>query len=297
MLSALLLLVLYIPSSWATIEITDSFGKHRFEQAPQRVVVVNWTLAEQLFELGVVPLGIADIEGYRKQVGFSEVPDNITDVGARSAPDLNAIEALKPDLIIIGYSQRDLIRPLSRISRVVYFNNFSRRYNNADKARERFLTLATLFDREAQAQQKLQQLDTRFLAMRQQLSDHFSGELPIITVLQHDQNRCCWLYSENSLLFYTLQRLGFKTGWPQAPSKLGVSRQKLSDLSKLPGWVLIMQEASSLDLSSDPQWASLPFIKQQRYRTLAPIWSYGGVMSMLYQAEKLLPILQTMPEK
>lgn len=40
----------------AQIVLTDSQGTHTFAEVPQRVVVLNWDLLEQVLELGIQPL-------------------------------------------------------------------------------------------------------------------------------------------------------------------------------------------------------------------------------------------------
>ena len=131
----------------AQIEITDSHGKYQFEKPPERVVVLNWALAEQLIELDVKLLGMADITGFKKYANQPRVARNTVDVGERLSPNLAKIKDLKPDVIIIGYSQRSLIKSLSNLGTVIYFKNFGKRYNNYQKSRERFLELAKLFDK------------------------------------------------------------------------------------------------------------------------------------------------------
>ena len=85
------------------------------------MVVINWTLAEQVTALGVEPVGIADLKGYQQQVVEPALPTDVADVGSRLSPNLVKIKQLQPDVIIVGYSQKSLIRVLSNIAPVVYF--------------------------------------------------------------------------------------------------------------------------------------------------------------------------------
>jgi len=65
----------------AQIEIQDSHGKYRFEKPPERVVVLNWALGEQMLELDETPVGFADIKGYRSHTGTEAMPEGVVDVG------------------------------------------------------------------------------------------------------------------------------------------------------------------------------------------------------------------------
>ncbi|MGB1580651.1 MAG: hypothetical protein ACPHER_04005, partial [Nevskiales bacterium] len=126
---ALLLLLLSGSVQAAPYEITDSFGKHWFERPPQRVVVTDWTLLDNLQALGVETVGAPELALYRQQVS-PDLPRDVTDIGLRAAPNLETLRQLKPDVILLGTGQKELARPLSRISTVLYFKQFSDRYRS-----------------------------------------------------------------------------------------------------------------------------------------------------------------------
>ena len=44
------------------IEIKHALGTETFDQVPERVVVLEWNLAEELLALDVQPVGMADVE-------------------------------------------------------------------------------------------------------------------------------------------------------------------------------------------------------------------------------------------
>ena len=124
-------------------EVTDSFGKHRLQKPPERIVVTDWTLLEQILELGIVPVGAPELERYRHYVKQPILPNGIADIGLRSSPDLKTLRSLKPGAIIVGTDQKSLARPFSLIAPVFYYNNFSARYRtNGKKTRVRFFTIS-----------------------------------------------------------------------------------------------------------------------------------------------------------
>ena len=45
------------------IEIKHALGTEVFDKVPERIVVLEWNLAEELLALGIQPVGMADIEG------------------------------------------------------------------------------------------------------------------------------------------------------------------------------------------------------------------------------------------
>ena len=265
------------------IEITDSSGKHRFDQPPERIVVVNWTLTEQVLALGVVPIGVAEIEAYNRAVKVLPVPSDVVEVGDRQSPNLDTIAALSPDVIIVGYSQKSLIRPLSRIAPVVYFKNFSRRYDNAQTAIERLRTLGRLLGQSSRANAWIQRLaDTRD-SLAQQIAERYPKTRPTVAAVQYQTDLCCWLHDRNSLIRSVLDELGFASAMPQPPNNFGVRKVTVKSLVKADQpdtrWLLFGSETLPEALSN------APFIAQQRYWQLSQLWGYGGVASLhdLYQ--------------
>ncbi len=50
------LLAFFMTNANAVITVTDEYGEHSFEQAPQRVVALNWDILEQVLALNVEPI-------------------------------------------------------------------------------------------------------------------------------------------------------------------------------------------------------------------------------------------------
>lgn len=75
-------------------------GRVELPGAAERVVALDWTLAENLVALGVPPVGVADAAGYRTAVTVAPLPDGVADVGPAQQPDVTAVAALRPDLIV-----------------------------------------------------------------------------------------------------------------------------------------------------------------------------------------------------
>lgn len=288
-----LALIVFVQNTSAQIEITDSHGKYRFAKPPERVVVLNWALAEQMIELGEVPLGVADVEGYRRHAGQTALPDSVIDVGERLSPSLNKIKALKPEIIVIGYSQRSLLRPLSNIAKVIYFKNFGKRYNNQEKSRDRFLELAKLFDKTEFAQAKLRERDERLAQLKESLQRaYIERALPAVQFVVPDvsnaaKNGSSLVFGSNSMPFYAAQALGLTVVAPQESDQFGMSQLSSSKLTQL-----LQSHDGPLcqfQLSSYSQNASVVTDSTENACVVTPSYqnSFGGIMSILYLAESI----------
>ena len=83
-------------------EITHDLGVTQVPDAPQRVVVLEYSFIDALASVGMVPVGIADDNKAERVMGvYGEVlGEGWTSVGTRKTPSLEVIASLQPDLII-----------------------------------------------------------------------------------------------------------------------------------------------------------------------------------------------------
>lgn len=274
-------------------QITDTFGKHWFNAPPQRLVVTDWTVLENLLELGVVPLGAPEMEAYRHFVRQPALPDGITDIGKRMTPSLKIIKSLAPDVVILGTKQRDLARAFSLFARVNYYNSFSPRYRtNGKKSRKRFLQIAELMQKRPLAEQKLAFMDRRILELKNQLQRQFDGDLPKVTACRFSARQKLLLYGHNSMPQYALQLLGIESEYEVEGSTWGETEVSISKLSAIKeGYLMCFKPHDNVSIFSRPEWQSLPVVQQQRFYYAEPAWSYGGAMSVLYIAEVITQTL------
>ncbi|EGR4261784.1 iron-siderophore ABC transporter substrate-binding protein [Vibrio cholerae] len=273
----------------AQIVLTDSQGTHTFAEVPQRVVVLNWDLLEQVLELGIQPVGAPELSSYVQWVVQPEVPSSVQDIGTRTEPNLEKIAALKPDVILAAGPQQDLLATLGRIAPVVYLPNFSEQDNAAQVAISHFKTLATLFGKEAVAQQKLEAMYARFSELKASLQHAFGDTLPAVVTLRFANPTSVFLYTENSTPQYVLEQLGLSSALPQPPKEWGIVQKRLSELQHVEqGYVLyFLPFAEEKKVQKSVLWRAMPFVQAGRVNSVRSVWSYGGAMSLRYSAEAI----------
>ena len=79
---------------------------------PQRIIVLDWDLLEQVLTLDVIPIGATEIAGYNQWVAHPVAPNSIEEVGMRAEPNLEKMASLKPDLILSTSSQQYIFHVL-----------------------------------------------------------------------------------------------------------------------------------------------------------------------------------------
>lgn len=96
--------------------IVIKFGQNNIslQQPAQRIVVLEFSLLDDLLQLGVKPIGIASSrldEGTNPPFLLTQI-EGIADVGTRQQPNLEKIKALHPDLIVADVTMQGPLYPL-----------------------------------------------------------------------------------------------------------------------------------------------------------------------------------------
>jgi len=102
-------------------EIAHAMGTTTVPESPARVVVLDSQELDVALSLGVEPVGVASAAADGALPSYLEVPDGITVVGPMATPDLEAIAALAPDLILSSKLRHEALYPqLSAIAPTVF---------------------------------------------------------------------------------------------------------------------------------------------------------------------------------
>jgi iron complex transport system substrate-binding protein len=295
---AVLLSLTLLSKSVFAYQVKDSYGKYYLDRPPTRVVVTDWTLLEQLLELGITPVGAPELSLYEAYVKQPALPNDVKDIGLRRAPDLDILKALAPEAIIIGTDQKKLALLFSRFTKVFFYQSFSDKYRtNGTKSRLRFLQIADLFQKRTLAEKKLEAMDLELTEIKAQIARHFKARLPRLTLIRFSGIDTCLVYGANSMAQHTLEQLGLENAAEFGRSKWGEREIPLAQLDELNSDVILYIEPFTKlsDLESSRQWQSLSVVQQSQVYPMKEVWSYGGAMSVLYKARAIRDVLITLP--
>ncbi|EGQ9887907.1 TPA: iron-siderophore ABC transporter substrate-binding protein [Vibrio parahaemolyticus] len=283
-----LLFTVMIARANADITAHDAYGAVTFEQVPQRVVVLNWDILEQVLALDIEPIAAPNLPGYRQWVVNPYAPESIEDIGTRAEPSLEKIASLKPDVILAASPQQDLIPLLRQIAPVVYLPNFSQNEAAAQTAIKHFRTLGALFDKQELAEQKLAKLNDSFKQLRDKIRQHYSAPLDVL-VMRFSTPNSVLLSTENSTTDYVVEQLGLTNPIQVSARAWGIKQDRINRLQNLEqSYVLYVQPfPQESKLNSSPLWQAMPFVKKQRVNSVRAVWAYGGAMSLQYMAEAI----------
>lgn len=187
------------PGEWPrTIE--HAMGSTEIKAEPKRVVVLDVGELDNVVSLGVRPVGLAPSEGSPELPSYLKkdagTPKNI---GTINSLNLEAIAALKPDLIL-GSQLRAAASydELSQIAPTV----FSIRPGFTWK--ENYLLNAAALDKTAQAEANLAAYDKRVKALDAELG----ADKPTVSMVRYMPDGVVRLYANNSFIGTILKDLG-----------------------------------------------------------------------------------------
>ncbi len=272
------------------ITVTDNHGDLKLDQPAKRVVVLEWTFTEDMVALGVQPIGNADNEGYKQWVTSEAALDgSVTDVGTRSEPNLEAIAALKPDLIIkTSDNVPELYDQLKAIAPTLEFNMYQGNGYDYDRMVDVFNEIAKATGKEDQAKKVLADLDTHYDQAKEQLkAAGKEGMHYALTQAFTSQNAASLrMFTDNSVVVGTLDKIGMINDWKsEQTDKYGFTTVGIESLSKVKDSSLlyIVQADDNVfgaPMKNNSVWNQLNFVKEKRtYALDGSTWTFGGPLS------------------
>lgn len=296
-LTAALILSFVASSPAFAVAVEDSLGQHEFPQPATRVITLNWGATEEVLELGVTPVGMADVKGYKTWVARPEIPDGVIDVGTRAEPNVERLAELKPDLIIVGSMQQDMVAKLSPIAPVLYFDNYRADHSNIQAIEHSFIELGKALGREEYAKAKLKKRDETLAKLKEKVWQHFNGQPPKVSVARFGDANHARVYGDNSMPTAALDALGLKAALDIPSTTWGQVQKPIRDLAYLEGVLLYIRPLPNEEkLFQRPLFRMMPFVSEGRIAPVKSTWTYGGALSVRYLAEHFVEALTALPE-
>ncbi|HNR00534.1 MAG TPA: ABC transporter substrate-binding protein [Trueperaceae bacterium] len=147
-------LVLLMASAWLAaahaqgVTVAHERGELTFDAVPTRVVALEFSFVDALLNMGVTPVGVA--RDANPLPIIDALTEGVPSVGTRAAPNLEAIVALAPDLIIADLTRHgDLYDQLSAIAPTLLFNSLRGSYEDV---LTQYVEIGRVFGRGAQAE-------------------------------------------------------------------------------------------------------------------------------------------------
>lgn len=277
-------------SGASAITITDDRGESVTLDGPAtKVVALEWNTVENLVALGVMPIGVADIEGYGDWVKSESLDDSVTDVGQRGEPSIDAIAGLAPDLVVTttdlsesAIAQIEEIAPLIVVRGADASNGIGQMEKNLN-------TIATATGTEDEAETLLADFEAKIADGAEALkAAGLAGTKFAMTDSYASGGQVTIRpFAHGALLADLTERLGLVNAWTgEGDADYGLGTTDVEGLTALGdvNFLYIANGASDayqVDLADNAVWNSLPFVQAGNVHRLPDgIWMFGGPSSM-----------------
>ncbi|HEX6443776.1 MAG TPA: iron-siderophore ABC transporter substrate-binding protein [Streptosporangiales bacterium] len=281
------------------VTVTDDRGPQHLAHPAERVVVLQWSYAEDLLAVGVTPVGVAQVKEYDTWVKAAPLPAGVKDVGLRQQPSLDAVAGLDPDLVIGDTSSTcgKTLGQFERIAKVLCFDGTDAK-DNFGYMRRTFTAIAGAVGKAAEAKRRLAALDAKLATAKERLaSAGRAGTSFACAQGWTDQGApVVRMFGRGSLAVAVGERLGLRNAWHGRTDDWGLTQTDVEGLTKLGNtqfvYVAPVDNVFTTSLPKNRIWRNLPFVKDEHVHALdGGTWLFGGPLSMAQFADELVKAL------
>ncbi|WP_263120533.1 iron-siderophore ABC transporter substrate-binding protein [Cellulomonas sp. RIT-PI-Y] len=282
------------------VSLTDGVGRTvELDKPASRVVVLEWQQIEDALTLCVTPVGVSDPEGYATYVSAETLPDTVTDLGTRGEPDLDALYALDPDLIIVEAfsADDDLITQLEQRDVPVLATLGADGSDPIGNMENVFSMIAEATGRTERAEAVLADFDQYLADAKEKVAD---ADLPTTDFLFFDGwieggNVVIRPYGQGALFTALGEQLGMTSAWTNeindaygsggVDPAYGLAQTDIEGLTAVGDANLFYSSDDTADsyvteLEKSSIWTSLPAVQEGRAHAFpAGVWGAGGPLS------------------
>jgi ferric citrate transport system substrate-binding protein len=267
--------------------VKHELGETEITGDPKRVVALEYSFVDGLWELGVTPVGIAqekdkDVEGLiGKKIEY-------TPVGTRQQPSLEVISSLQPDLIIGDLNRhKDIYKDLQKIAPTIILKSRNSTYQENLSS---FATIGEALNKQKEAEQRL--------IKHKEIIAEFKKKVPA----EDSRNVMLGVFRADSLSAHgsksfdgeLLEMIGIKNAIQDAPEPT----VKIS-LEQMVQWdpdVIFLAEADDALLNEwkqNPLWNNITAVKNQEvHKVNRDLWTrYRGLKSAERIVEEAVNLL------
>lgn len=273
------------------VTVTDYRGEEITLDAPaERVVTLEWAQTENVEVLGGNHVGVADLEGYQAWATAASVDEDVSDVGLRTEPSLEAIGQADPDLILgVDVSVPEgLLEDLEEIAPVV-LQSGADASDPLGNMEENFSMTAELLGAQDRADEVWAEYEETRDAAAETIAEAGIEGTPFVLVYPTvEGNTATFRMHGPGALAQTLgEEIGLESAWEdEGDEAFAISQSDTEGLTELDEETILYWWTSEADpedpfepLADNSVWTSLGFVENETMHPVEGIWIYGGPAS------------------
>lgn len=281
------------PTSIEPVSLTDSFGRSvELDQPAERVAVLEWQQVEDVLTLCLTPVAVADAAGYSTWVTAEALPDGVEDVGGRGEPNLDAIFATDPDLVIVeAYAPDDeIISQLEGYGVPVLATSGADAADPIQHMVDLFGLIAEATGRTARADAVIAEFEASLAEAEAAIADVELDTTDFVYLDGYIEggNVALRPFGQGSLVGELGERLGLTNAWTgEVDEAYGLGQTDIEGISEV-GYATFFytgtDDPESEDviaaLQDNPIWSSLTAVTEDRTHAFPTgVWTFGGPRS------------------
>ncbi|MFY0544425.1 ABC transporter substrate-binding protein [Brevibacillus sp. H7] len=257
--------------------VKHAMGETEVKGTPQKVVVLTNEGTEAVLALGIKPVGA--VQSWTGNPFYDHIKaemEGVQVLGMEDQPNLEAIAALKPDIILGNKMRHEKIyEQLSKIAPTVYSETLR------GKWKDNFKLYAEALNKKAEGEKVLADWDKRIAEFKEKAGDKLSTKVSIVRFMPGRVR----IYYKDTFSGIILQELGVAR--PESQNKEEFAAEVTKErIPEMDGDILFYfsyetgnGEASKLEQewTNDPLWKNLNVVKNNKaYKVDDVIWNTAG---------------------
>lgn len=273
--------------------VEHSMGTETLEKTPERVVILTNEGTEALLAMGITPVGA--VQSWVGDPWYEHIADQMQDVqvvGTESEVNVEAIAALKPDLIIGNKMRQEVIYDqLKAIAPTVFAETLRGDWQ------ENFNLYAKAVNKEDKGQEVLDNYNNHVAELKEKLGDKTSMEVSMVRFMAGDVR----IYHKDTFSGVILDQLGFARPESQNVddfAEKGVTKERIPAMEGDVLFYFTYEEGDNKATTVEEEWINDPLFKNLEvakagniHKVSDTIWNTaGGVLAaniMLDEMEEI----------
>lgn len=263
-------------TDYKTISIQHAMGTTEIPENPKNVVILTNEGVEALLTLGVKPVGaVTGFTGDWYEHTKSELT-GVKPVGKETEPNVEAIAALKPDLIIGNKMRHEKIYDqLSAIAPTVYSDTIRGEW------KDNFKFYAEVLNKKSEGEKAIQAYESKITSIKETYSDKLNNEISLVRFMDGKTR----IYLGDTFAGTILKEIGFKRPAAQQGTdfvnEIGKERLNEADGDVMLYFTYELGDGKGLareeEWLNDPMFKSLNVVKNNKaYKVDDTIWNTAG---------------------
>jgi iron complex transport system substrate-binding protein len=277
-------------TSTGPLSLTDAFGRTvELTKPAERVAVLEWQQIEDVLTLCVDPVAVADVEGFTRWDTAETLPAGVVDVGTRGEPNLDALFATSPDLVVIeAYTPDDeIIAQLAAYGVPVLATKGANAADPIGQMKDTFTLIAQATGRQQRAEVVVNEFTESLAAAKAAVAGTESAKFVYFDGWVQGGNVSIRPFGQGSLMGELGEELGLTNAWTgEVDPAYGLGQTDIEGMTAVGDATFFYTGTEDPDsdvlgeLAKNEIWKALPAVVDGNTHAFPPgIWTFGGPRS------------------